>query len=101
MRCGRYWPMGDTFAGIAGSGPLVAAIAVAAIAGLVSFLSPCVLPLMPGYLSYVTGLAGADLDAGHRRGRIVAGVSLFIAGFAAVFVSGAVLATRTTSLLAL
>jgi cytochrome c-type biogenesis protein len=93
--------MRDTFAGIAGSGPLVAAIAVAAIAGLVSFLSPCVLPLMPGYLSYVTGLAGADLDAGHRRGRIVAGVSLFIAGFAVVFVLGAVLATRTTSLLAL
>ena len=36
---------------------------MAALAGLVSFLSPCVLPLMPGYLSYVTGLAGADLDA--------------------------------------
>ena len=93
--------MGDTFAGIASAGPLVAAVAVAAIAGLVSFLSPCVLPLVPGYLSYVTGLAGADLDAGHRRGRIVAGVSLFILGFAVVFVAGAVLATRTTSLLAL
>ena len=93
--------MGDTFAGIASAGPLVAAVAVAAIAGLVSFLSPCVLPLVPGYLSYVTVLAGADLDAGHRRGRIVAGVSLFILGFAVVFVAGAVLATRTTSLLAL
>jgi len=93
--------MGDTFAGIAGGGPLAAAVAVAAIAGLVSFLSPCVLPLVPGYLSYVTGLAGADLDAGHRRGRIVAGVSLFILGFAVVFVAGAVIATRTTSLLAL
>jgi len=79
----------------------VAAVAVAAVALLVSFLSPCVLPLVPGYLSYVTGLAGADLDAGHRRGRIVAGVSLFILGFAVVFVAGAVLATRTTSLLAL
>jgi len=93
--------VGDTFAGIASAGPLVAAVAVAAIAGLVSFLSPCVLPLVPGYLSYVTGLAGADLDAGHRRGRIVAGVSLFILGFALVFVAGAVLAARTTSLLAL
>jgi cytochrome c-type biogenesis protein len=93
--------VGDTFAGIAGAGPLAAAVAVAAIAGLVSFLSPCVLPLVPGYLSYVTGLAGADLDAGHRRGRIVAGVSLFILGFAVVFVAGAVVATRTTSLLAL
>jgi cytochrome c-type biogenesis protein len=86
--------MGKTFAGIAESGPLLAAIAVAALAGLVSFLSPCVLPLVPGYLSYVTGLAGADLDAGHRRGRIVAGVSLFIAGFSAVFVLGAVLVAR-------
>jgi cytochrome c-type biogenesis protein len=55
--------MGRTFADIAGSGPLLLAIAVSALAGLVSFLSPCVLPLMPGYLSYVTGLAGADLDA--------------------------------------
>jgi cytochrome c-type biogenesis protein len=55
--------MGETFADIAGSGPLLLAIAVSALAGLVSFLSPCVLPLMPGYLSYVTGLAGADLDA--------------------------------------
>ena len=45
------------------SGPLLLAIAAAALAGLVSFLSPCVLPLVPGYLSYVTGLAGADLDA--------------------------------------
>src|SRR4051794_27356147 len=54
--------MGETFAGIASSGPLLLAIGVAALAGLVSFLSPCVLPLVPGYLSYVTGLAGSDLD---------------------------------------
>jgi cytochrome c-type biogenesis protein len=82
--------MGNTFAGIAESGPLLLAIGVAAIAGLVSFLSPCVLPLVPGYLSYVTGLAGADLDSGARRGRVVAGTLLFIAGFAAVFVSASV-----------
>jgi cytochrome c-type biogenesis protein len=55
--------MGESFANAASSGPLLLAIGAAAIAGLVSFLSPCVLPLMPGYLSYVTGLAGADLDA--------------------------------------
>jgi cytochrome c-type biogenesis protein len=55
--------MGATFADIANDGPLLLAVGVAALAGLVSFLSPCVLPLMPGYLSYVTGLAGADLDA--------------------------------------
>ncbi|MGH3713494.1 MAG: cytochrome c biogenesis CcdA family protein [Micromonosporaceae bacterium] len=51
------------FAETAQSGPLFAAIAVSALAGLVSFLSPCILPLVPGYLSYVTGLGGADLDA--------------------------------------
>lgn len=86
--------MGDTFSGIVLSGPLVVAIAVAALAGLASFLSPCILPLVPGYLSYVTGLAGADLEAGRRRGRIAAGVSLFVAGFSAVFILVTVLAAR-------
>jgi cytochrome c-type biogenesis protein len=51
------------FAQVAESGPLLAAITVSALAGLVSFLSPCILPLVPAYLSYVTGLGGADLDA--------------------------------------
>lgn len=55
--------MGATFAHTASSGPLLLALAVSLVAGLVSFLSPCVLPLVPGYVSYVTGLAGADLDA--------------------------------------
>jgi cytochrome c-type biogenesis protein len=54
--------MGETFRTLAESGPLLLAIGAAALAGLVSFLSPCVLPLVPGYLSYVTGLAGADLE---------------------------------------
>ncbi|SCL58323.1 cytochrome c-type biogenesis protein [Micromonospora citrea] len=54
--------MGETFRELAQSGPLLLAIGAAALAGLVSFLSPCVLPLVPGYLSYVTGLAGADLE---------------------------------------
>jgi cytochrome c-type biogenesis protein len=86
--------MGAAFAAIAQSGPLLVAIGVAALAGLASFLSPCVLPLVPGYLSYVTGLAGADLDAGRGRGRILAGVALFVAGFSAVFIAGAVLAAQ-------
>ncbi|MDQ1684054.1 MAG: cytochrome c-type biosis protein, partial [Frankiaceae bacterium] len=51
---------GSTF-GHAASGSLLLAIPVAMLAGLVSFLSPCVLPLVPGYLSYITGLSGADL----------------------------------------
>jgi cytochrome c-type biogenesis protein len=55
--------MGETFANLASGGPLLFAVAAAALAGLVSFLSPCVLPLVPGYVSYVTGMAGADLDA--------------------------------------
>ena len=44
------------------SGSLVAAIPVALFAGLVSFFSPCVVPLLPGYLSYATGLSGVDLE---------------------------------------
>jgi cytochrome c-type biogenesis protein len=95
--------MADRFAGIAESGPLIAALAVAALAGLVSFFAPCMLPLVPGYLSYVTGLAGADLNPGagpvppvggaatatcvrpRVRGRALAGSALFVAGFTAVF----------------
>jgi cytochrome c-type biogenesis protein len=85
--------MGETFAGIASSGPLLLGVAVAAVAGLVSFLSPCVLPLVPGYLAYVTGLSGADLDADQRRrGRVLAGGLLFVAGFGAVFITVAVVA---------
>lgn len=68
------------------SGSLVAAAPLAALAGLVSFASPCVLPLVPGYLSYVTGMTGVDL-ADQRRGRLLAGALLFIAGFSVVFVS--------------
>jgi cytochrome c-type biogenesis protein len=83
--------MGETFGSVATSGPLVLGIAVALAAGLVSFLSPCVLPLVPGYLAYVTGLSGADLDD-RARGRMVAGGLLFIAGFGAVFVTVGVIA---------
>lgn len=77
--------MNSPFADIALDGPLLIAVGVAVLAGLVSFLSPCILPLVPGYLSYVTGLAGADLQAPSRRGRVLAGCALFIAGFTLVF----------------
>ncbi|MEV1107757.1 cytochrome c biogenesis protein CcdA [Micromonospora sp. NPDC049751] len=63
--------MGETFEELARSGPLVLAIGAAALAGLVSFLSPCVLPLVPGYLSYVTGLAGTDLEGRVRKGTLL------------------------------
>lgn len=78
--------VGDSFADVITSGALLLALPVAALAGLVSFLSPCVLPLVPGYLSYVTGLIGVDL-ADARRGRLLAGSLLFVLGFSAVFVS--------------
>jgi cytochrome c-type biogenesis protein len=66
---------------------MVIAVPVAVLAGLVSFFSPCVLPLLPGYLSYATGLSGADVAAGNaRRGRMLLGASLFVAGFSAVFI---------------
>lgn len=81
--------MGDWFRDTAFSGSLVLAVPVALIAGLVSFFSPCVIPLLPGYLSYATGLSGADLAngvAGSRRGRMLLGSLLFVLGFSTVFV---------------
>jgi cytochrome c-type biogenesis protein len=68
------------------TGSLVLALPVALTAGLVSFFSPCVVPLLPGYLSYATGLSGADLESG-RRGRMLAGSLLFVLGFTFVFVA--------------
>ncbi|MFF0723777.1 cytochrome c biogenesis CcdA family protein [Streptomyces sp. NPDC004134] len=68
------------------TGALLLALPVAVLGGLVSFFSPCVLPLVPGYLSYVTGVSGTDLE-NARRGRMAAGAGLFVLGFTAVFVS--------------
>lgn len=73
-------------------GALWLAIPIAALAGLVSFLSPCVLPLVPGYLGFLGGATGADRDRVARRGRLLLGVALFIAGFTLVFVVLGVLA---------
>lgn len=69
------------------SGSMVGAIPVALLAGLLSFFSPCVLPLVPGYLTYATGLGAADVIEGRRRARTVVGTILFVLGFAAVFVA--------------
>ncbi|WP_407319062.1 cytochrome c biogenesis protein CcdA [Isoptericola halotolerans] len=94
--------MGEFFATTAVSGSLLLAVLVALLAGLVSFASPCVLPLVPGYVGYVGGLAAANAGttggaAGGTttaaparapgRGRVVAGVGLFVLGFTAVFVA--------------
>jgi cytochrome c-type biogenesis protein len=118
--------IGDRFAEVVTDGPLLLAALVAAVAGLVSFLSPCVLPLVPGYLSYVTGLSGTESRAqdGDRsagdgpgddtpaggalavrsrtravRNRTVVGAMLFVLGFTLVFVTYGVLFGRLGSLL--
>ena len=78
--------IGDTVA----YGPLLLALPIAVIAGLVSFASPCCLPLVPGYLAYVSGISGAEAAAGStssRRSLAVIGTGLFVLGFSAVFVS--------------
>ncbi|MDC5696431.1 cytochrome c biogenesis CcdA family protein [Intrasporangium calvum] len=70
------------------TGSLVLASLVALLAGLVSFASPCVLPLVPGFLGYVTGLSDESLEQ-RSRGRLVLGALLFVAGFTVVFLIAA------------
>ncbi len=65
---------------------LLAAFPLAFAAGLVSFVSPCVLPLLPGYLAFLGGATGR-IDGRSGRGRAVVGSLAFIIGFAIVFVS--------------
>lgn len=104
--------LGADFAALVTDGSLAVAIAVAALVGLISFASPCVLPLVPGYLGYVAGLTGSqvhqDRPAGSgpaerpvdgtlrtarpasstaARRRVLAGAVLFVLGFTVVFVS--------------
>ena len=87
--------------GVVLDGPLLLAALISVAAGALSFFSPCCLPLVPGYLSYVAGLGGADLatevgstPAGspvttrtRARSRTIWGAVLFVAGFALVFTS--------------
>jgi cytochrome c-type biogenesis protein len=67
------------------NGSLLAAMPLALLAGLISFLSPCVLPLVPGYLGFVSGAAGSGEK--KSRSRMILGATLFVAGFTLVFVS--------------
>jgi len=88
------------------TGSLLLAMPVALAAGALSFFSPCCLPLVPGYLSYVTGMSGADVarhagrceaephshasasaESRPARGRALLGATLFVLGFSAVFVA--------------
>lgn len=70
------------------TGSVVVAAFVALAAGFVSFASPCVLPLVPGFLGYVTGLSDVALER-RSRGRLVVGAVLFVLGFTTVFLLGA------------
>jgi cytochrome c-type biogenesis protein len=94
--------VGETFSGLVTDGPLLVAAAVAALVGLISFASPCVLPLVPGYLAYVSGLVGTPVtapaapgavatavrtDERSPRARMVLGAVLFVLGFTLVFVA--------------
>ena len=96
------------FAQTAAAGPLLLAVGVCVLAGLVSFASPCVVPLVPGYLSYLAAVVGVDdLDAGAgqvalrtARWRVAGSALLFVAGFTAVFALGTVAVLgMTTSLI--
>ncbi len=62
-----------------------AGLPFAFLVGMVSFFSPCVLPLVPGYLSYMSGVSGQDLEAGSKRGRVILASLLFVLGFAIIF----------------
>jgi len=74
---------------IATSGPLLLAAGVALLAGMVSFASPCVVPLVPGYLAYLAALVGADTpDENNKKAKVLGAVGLFILGFTLVFAAG-------------
>lgn len=89
-----------TWAQNAVGGSMAIALPVALLAGLVSFFSPCVVPLLPGYLSYATGLGAAEVvDGRASKGRMLAGSSLFVLGFAVVFVITGVVAGTMGQLL--
>jgi len=83
--------MTPAFPGAITADPL--GVLVAFGAGILSFLSPCVLPLVPGYVSMVSGLSAAELEAGPSRratrslAPLLRGIGLFIAGFTVVFVA--------------
>jgi cytochrome c-type biogenesis protein len=105
----------DQVGTLVSAGPLALAVLVSVLAGFVSFASPCVVPLVPGYLSYLAAIVGVDESAGEdvdqggaartalraTRLRVVGAAALFVAGFTVVFVLGtvAVLGLTTTLLI--
>jgi cytochrome c-type biogenesis protein len=94
--------MSAGFTETAAAGPLLLALAVSVLAGLVSFASPCVVPLVPGYLSYLAAVVGVD-EAGDAppsaRWRVTGSAALFVAGFTVVFLLGTVAVLGMTTAL--
>ncbi|MFD0000356.1 cytochrome c biogenesis CcdA family protein [Nocardia sp. NPDC127526] len=91
--------VGESFQQTAATGPLLLALGACVLAGLVSFASPCVVPLVPGYLSYLAGVVGAEappvtvaeaqrttvIEKNRGRMRVAGAAGLFVAGFTVVF----------------
>jgi cytochrome c-type biogenesis protein len=92
------------FAEIAAAGPVLVALGISVLAGLVSFASPCVVPLVPGYLSYLAAIVGVQQEPGTvavrtARLRVAGAAALFVAGFTVVFVLGTVAVLGMTATL--
>jgi cytochrome c-type biogenesis protein len=92
------------FAQTAEAGPLLLALGVSVVAGFVSFASPCVVPLVPGYLSYLAAVVGVSEEPARvavrtARWRAAGSAALFVAGFTAVFVLGTVAVLGMTATL--
>jgi len=77
----------DNVGEIVFSGDLVLALPIAFLAGLLAFLSPCIIPLVPGYIAYVSGFAITAEPTPADRRRVLLGVLGFVAGMGAVFIS--------------
>ena len=97
------------FADAAATGPLLVGILAAAAAGLVSFASPCVVPLVPGYMSYLASVVGGEVEYDAQRGTVVTkrqwavagAATLFILGFTVIFVLATVTVFGAISLVTL
>ena len=80
--------IGQQFADAAATGPLMIGILAAAAAGLISFASPCVVPLVPGYMSYLASVVGGEVDYDAEGGTVVTKRQWAVAGAAGLFILG-------------
>lgn len=100
--------MGEALSELVSQGPLMLGMLAAALAGLASFASPCVVPLVPGYMSYLTGIVGGELNVDERgvsvtrrRWAVAGAAGLFILGFTVVFLLATVTVFGAVSAVAL